>query len=112
VGALERAGRADKLMNSASRRVNQLLDSLRGLEVAELDFSADTVLARAESRLGESRFDLVSNNCEHFAAWCKTGISSSEQINSVWKASLSGPKFMRQRTQNMLTVLFEPPWIR
>jgi hypothetical protein len=110
--ALERVGQADKLMDSASRRINQLLDGLRGLKIEALDFSEDAVISRAESRIGESRFDLVSNNCEHFAAWCKTGISSSEQMNSIWKASLSGPKFVRRRTENMLTQLFESPWSR
>ena len=109
---LHEAGEADTLVQNASRRLNKLLDGLRGLQVEELDFSEDAVLARAESRLGESRFDLMSNNCEHFAAWCKTGISSSDQINSVWKASLSGPRFMRRRTQHLLTELFESPWSR
>lgn len=112
LGTLEQADQADKMVQDASTHFNRLLDALRGLQVADLDFSEDAVIQRAESRLGESRFGLMSNNCEHFAAWCKTGISSSDQINSVWKASLSGPKFMRRRTQHVLTELFESPWSR
>ena len=104
--------KTERILNDASNRVNRLLDGLRGLRVAELDFTDDGVIKRAESRLGESRFQLVSNNCEHFSAWCKTGISSSNQITSIWKASLTGPKFMRRRTQHMLTELFESPWSR
>jgi hypothetical protein len=38
------------------------------------------VVTRAESRLGEQRYDLLTNNCEHFANWCKTGRSESEQL--------------------------------
>jgi len=40
----------------------------------------DVVIRRAESRLGEQEYNLLSNNCEHFAMWCKTGISRSEQV--------------------------------
>ena len=38
------------------------------------------VVARAESRLGEAEYSLLFNNCEHFATWCKTGISHSKQV--------------------------------
>jgi Lecithin retinol acyltransferase len=41
------------------------------------------VLLRAESKLGESVYCLVSGNCEHFARWCKTGHWQSEQVNEV-----------------------------
>ena len=44
---------------------------------------AATVVARAQSRLGESRYDLFDENCEHFVMWCKTGISSSEQVKNI-----------------------------
>lgn len=40
----------------------------------------DVVMARAESRLGECRYDLFFNNCEHFATWCKTGRHESAQL--------------------------------
>lgn len=43
-------------------------------------FVADVVIERAESRLGEQRYDLFLNNCEHFANWCKTGRSESAQL--------------------------------
>jgi hypothetical protein len=38
------------------------------------------VVARAESRLGEQQYNLLTNNCEHFATWCKTGRNESLQI--------------------------------
>lgn len=33
--------------------------------------SANEVLARAVSKLGESSYDLITYNCKHFATWCK-----------------------------------------
>ncbi|MEL6580688.1 MAG: lecithin retinol acyltransferase family protein [Cyanobacteria bacterium J06621_12] len=46
----------------------------------------DVVVARAKSRLGEKDYNLLSNNCEHFACWCKTGISDSKQIRNYLPA--------------------------
>ncbi|MGF1520804.1 MAG: lecithin retinol acyltransferase family protein [Leptolyngbyaceae cyanobacterium] len=43
-------------------------------------FLPPIVVQRAESRLGEQRYDLLTNNCEHFATWCKTGRKESEQL--------------------------------
>ncbi|MDQ2098331.1 MAG: lecithin retinol acyltransferase family protein [Tychonema bourrellyi B0820] len=43
-------------------------------------YSDDEVVRRAESRLDEKGYDLFSNNCEHFAYWCKTGKDKSEQV--------------------------------
>ncbi|MFB2893097.1 lecithin retinol acyltransferase family protein [Aerosakkonemataceae cyanobacterium BLCC-F50] len=46
----------------------------------EVSFIPDVVVHRAESRLGERKYNLLFNNCEHFATWCKTGISFSQQV--------------------------------
>jgi hypothetical protein len=43
-------------------------------------FVPDVVVQRAESRLGERNYNLLFNNCEHFATWCKTGVSESRQV--------------------------------
>lgn len=40
----------------------------------------EEVLARAESRLSEQKYDIVFNNCEHFASWCVTGQAQSRQV--------------------------------
>jgi hypothetical protein len=45
-------------------------------------FISDHVVERAQSRLGEQKYNLLFNNCEHFASWCKTGISYSKQITN------------------------------
>jgi hypothetical protein len=43
-------------------------------------FLPDAVIQRAKSRLGERKYNLLFNNCEHFATWCKTGFSDSQQV--------------------------------
>jgi hypothetical protein len=37
-------------------------------------------LRRAMGRLGEQDYNLLFNNCEHFAHWCKTGRHRSSQV--------------------------------
>lgn len=46
----------------------------------------DVVVERAKSRLGERDYNLLSNNCEHFTSWCKTGINDSKQIKNYLPA--------------------------
>jgi hypothetical protein len=41
---------------------------------------AGVTLRRAMGRLGEQRYNLLFNNCEHFAHWCKTGRHRSSQV--------------------------------
>lgn len=57
----------------------------RGLVVVSQSFStyqACEVVIRARSRLGESRYGILTNNCEHFCTWCVTGESRSEQVKT------------------------------
>lgn len=42
-------------------------------------FSQTRVVKRAKRRLGERKYNLAFNNCEHFANWCKIGKSRCEQ---------------------------------
>jgi hypothetical protein len=44
---------------------------------------SEDVVHRARSRLGERRYDLLRNNCEHFANWCQVGEQRSLQIDSL-----------------------------
>ncbi len=45
--------------------------------------SRKETVAAARRRVGESGYNLVWNNCEHFSKWCCTGSSRSEQVNNV-----------------------------
>jgi hypothetical protein len=40
----------------------------------------DLAVQRALSRVGERRYSLTSNNCEHFANCCATGMAISQQV--------------------------------
>lgn len=46
-------------------------------------YSPDEVVDRAYARLGEDWYNLLLNNCEHFATWCVVGLHSSKQVNAV-----------------------------
>lgn len=92
---------------SLPRRLHvQLAEILRGKE-SQRSFSPAAVVSRARSRLGESRFDIMLHNCEHFATWCKTGISDSEQINALWRAVLSPESYRKLRRQSVLSAVFD-----
>ena len=69
-----------KLMEHPERS-GELWDYLKVIEYKL--YTPQETLNRARSRIGESNYNLFSNNCEHFALWCKTGISESHQISSL-----------------------------
>jgi hypothetical protein len=41
------------------------------------------IVRRARSRLGENRYRLLTNNCEHFSEWCVNGVHRSRQVDRV-----------------------------
>ena len=43
------------------------------------------IVRRARSRLGERRYHLLRNNCEHFCNWCQLGECRSEQVEALMK---------------------------
>ena len=46
------------------------------------------------SRLGEQNYNLLFNNCEHFATWCKTGRHRSVQVDGVIDRALQWSRHM------------------
>lgn len=48
-------------------------------------FDADEVVRRARSRVGENRYHLLTNNCEHFCEWCLRAEQRSYQVDA-WLA--------------------------
>ena len=36
-------------------------------------YTPEEIMERAYSRMGERQYDLLSNNCENFATWCRCG---------------------------------------
>ena len=58
----------------------------RGQPITVVDYPEEEISApgvtvrRAMGRLGEQNYNLLFNNCEHFAHWCKTGRHRSSQV--------------------------------
>ena len=38
-----------------------------------IKYPKEVVMLRALSRLGEEKYHLITNNCEHFVRWCRSG---------------------------------------
>ena len=45
----------------------------------ERQFEVDEAIIRAYLRLGEARYHILHNNCEHFVEWCISGRHQSRQ---------------------------------
>jgi len=64
-----------------------LLEFCRGAQPVVVSYpQADApgqTLRRAMGRIGEQRYNLLFNNCEHFAVWCKTGKHRSGQVEQA-----------------------------
>jgi hypothetical protein len=53
-------------------------------------YVGDEAVRRARSRLGENQYRLLTNNCEHFCAWCLLGESRSEQVHCCLRHPRAG----------------------
>src|SRR5262245_61044697 len=63
------------------------------VEHAESCLEATLVIHRARSRLGEKRYRLFTNNCEHFVEWCLHDTSRSFQAETA----LAYPRLVAER---------------
>jgi Lecithin retinol acyltransferase len=45
--------------------------------------SRPEIARRARSRLGENRYHILTNNCEHFCEWCVRGEHRSYQVDAL-----------------------------
>ena len=66
---------------------NFILDLWKFIKKMKLEnyhlYSGDETVSRAKGQLGRSQYNVMFNNCEHFAVWCKTGLRESSQINNL-----------------------------
>ncbi|MEB3333467.1 MAG: lecithin retinol acyltransferase family protein [Cyanobacteriota bacterium] len=68
----------------------------RGLAITTVDYPPGScsptgvTVRRAMGRLGEQNYNLLFNNCEHFAHWCKTGRHRSNQVEDWLHTSSLG----------------------
>jgi hypothetical protein len=54
--------------------------ALRIVDDSPARFAPGIVVERARSRVGEDRYRVATNNCEHFCTWCLTGQRRSKQV--------------------------------
>jgi uncharacterized caspase-like protein len=52
-------------------------------------YTPSEIVERARSRIGERRYDLLANNCEHFCEWAIMGRASSVQVERFLKSPLA-----------------------
>ena len=69
-------------------------------------YAAQEVVDRARSRLGEDRYQLSRNNCEHFCEWCISGESRSQQVERI----LAYPRAATAAANALLQTLFAARW--
>ena len=65
-------------------------------------FDGTEVTRRARSRLGENRYRIFSNNCEHFCEWCLRDEHRSDQVENL----LSLPRRLARVCGNAMAGLF------
>jgi hypothetical protein len=71
-------------------------------------FSGAEVARRALSRVGEDRYRLLTNNCEHFCEWCVRDEQRSfqvEQLLSLPRWLIQGGRAAASRLQNLPATL-------
>lgn len=61
-------------------------------------------VTRARSRLGEDRYGILTNNCEHFCTWCVLGVARSEQVHRCFTHPRSGIETLRVLVRRSETV--------
>ena len=59
----------------------------------ESAFDAEEVIRRARTRLGEKRYRLLTNNCEHFVEWCLHDVHRSFEVETA----LNFPRWFGER---------------
>jgi Lecithin retinol acyltransferase len=81
------SGEPGKPLGKQSARVRRdvLTDFSRGDEILEVRYDAPRLEPGAQAILalgsiGRGKYDLVRNNCEHFATWCARGVRQSTQV--------------------------------
>jgi len=65
-------------------------------------FNRQEIVRRARSRIGENRYHLLRNNCEHFCEWCLRGQPRSYQVDEL----LARPRWLLRSTIGLMAKLF------
>jgi hypothetical protein len=71
--------------------------------------AGEDIVRRARSRLGERRYNLLTNNCEHFCNWCQLGECRSEQVEAFMKPARLLIGIVRARGRELVLGLLHLP---
>jgi hypothetical protein len=80
---------------------------VRVVDHPESTYSAEEIVLRARSRVGENAYRLLTNNCEHFCHWCVSGESRSPQVArslTIPTLALSHAVHLAARVSRMLAL--------
>lgn len=80
--ALVHEAHDDPQRRCSMRRSTSEFDAVMKQVGASTPFTHDEVVRRARSRLGNSRYQLVTHNCEHFVTWARYGVGYSSQART------------------------------
>ena len=69
-------------------------------------FSREEIVRRAKARLGEDRYCVLSNNCEHFTQWCLYGRARSGQVERLVEHPTRAVRFIVSRLASFAASLF------
>ena len=73
-------------------------------------FDPSEVVSRARSRLGENRYRVLTNNCEHFCEWCLRGTARSSQVAELRNRPRCVALAASKRIEPSLLALREAIW--
>ena len=71
-----------------------------------VQFTPIEIVKRARDRIGENNYNIIFNNCEHFATWCATGAASSKQVQSTVKIACAGYQTYRAYQMHVASQAF------
>ena len=60
---------------------DSLLSIFQDVDVTSTFYGPRKTVQRARSMIGKGNYNLFNHNCEHFAIWCKTGLTESTQLS-------------------------------
>ena len=83
-GAID-ASTAEVVMTDLASFLNGGLLEVRVFDIEELKTKRNPqdIINYAFSRIGDKGYNLISNNCEHFANECLFGVKKSNQVDSI-----------------------------
>lgn len=97
----EVSNRAFQKWNSKLKKVNSKHEDLNSRIIAR-----NRALLVFAGLIDFGEYNLVSNNCEHFVSWCKTGKSHSKQVQDFFvDVAIMGLSFIAHRPQLAAMVL-------